>query len=74
VYDVNRTLPVLLDDGERKDVWGLGLAYAVDPAGNVLVYHFDGLGSVRAVTDTSARGVQADEADAGGTVATAPPR
>ena len=30
VYDVNATLPVLLDDGTRKYVWGLGLAYAVD--------------------------------------------
>jgi hypothetical protein len=26
-YDVNRVLPVLLEDGIRRYVWGLGLAY-----------------------------------------------
>ncbi len=31
-YDVNASLPVLLDDGVRKYVWGLGLAFAVDPS------------------------------------------
>jgi len=34
-----------------KYVYGLGLAYAVDGSGNVQVYHTDGLGSVRAITD-----------------------
>ncbi|MBI4493717.1 MAG: hypothetical protein HY690_13075, partial [Chloroflexi bacterium] len=57
-YDVNQSLPVVLDDGTRKYVWGLGLAYAVDSAGNVEVYHEDGLGSVRAITDASAQVVQ----------------
>ncbi len=51
VYDVNASLPVLLDDGARKYVWGLGLAFAVDSSSNVTVYHTDGLGSVRALTD-----------------------
>ena len=32
VYDVAGGLPVLLDDGTRKYVWGLGLAYAVETA------------------------------------------
>ena len=54
-YDVNASLPVLLDDGTRKYVWGLGLAFAVDQADNPLVYHTDGLGSVRALSDGSGR-------------------
>ncbi len=51
-------LPVLLDDGTRKYVWGLGLAYAVDSSGSPLVYHSDGLGSVRALTDSAGSIVQ----------------
>ncbi|MBI4492852.1 MAG: hypothetical protein HY690_08685, partial [Chloroflexi bacterium] len=62
-YDVNGSLPVVLDDGTRKYVWGLGLAYAVDNAGNVEVYHEDGLGSVRAITDASAQVVQTYQSD-----------
>ncbi len=57
VNDVNRSLPVVLDDGARKYVWGLGPAYAVE-GNNLEVYHTDGLGSVRAVTDTSGAVVQ----------------
>jgi RHS repeat-associated protein len=50
VSDVNRSLPVPLDDGTRKYVYGLGLAYAV--SGSTLeVYHTDRLGSVRAITN-----------------------
>ncbi len=51
LYDVNQSLPVLLEDGTRKYVWGLGLAYDVDGSNNVEVFHTDGLGSVRAITD-----------------------
>ncbi len=50
-YDVNASLPDVLTDGTLKYVYGLGLAFAVDTAGNVQVYHADGLGSVRAITD-----------------------
>jgi RHS repeat-associated protein len=54
VYDVGGGLPVLLDDGTRKYIWGKGLAYTIDKAnGGVAVYHSDGLGSVRAITDMS---------------------
>jgi len=54
VYDVNRPLPVVLDDGARKYVWGLGLAYGVDKTTDlILAYHTDGLGSVRAITDAA---------------------
>ncbi|MFN0071504.1 MAG: RHS repeat domain-containing protein, partial [Chloroflexota bacterium] len=49
VYDVNRGLPVLLQDGARQYVWGLGLAYTVSGSA-IAVHHSDGLGSNRAVT------------------------
>jgi len=48
----------VLDDGGYKYVYGLGLAYAVDSLGNTLTQHTDGLGSVRAETDTSGNVVQ----------------
>ena len=52
-YDVAAGLPVLLEDGQRKYVWGRSLLYATNPAGDVLrhVYQRDGLGTVRALTD-----------------------
>ena len=53
VYDVNASLPNVLTDGTLKYVYGLGLAYAMDGGGNVQVYHTDGLGSVRAITDAN---------------------
>jgi RHS repeat-associated protein len=54
VYDVNAGLPMLLDDGARKYVWGLGLAYATDMGGAVqAVHHTDGLGSARALTNSA---------------------
>jgi hypothetical protein len=49
--------PVVLDDGTRKYVWGLGLAYAVSGS-SIEVYHTDGLGSVRAITDATGQVVQ----------------
>ena len=43
----------------RKYVWGAaGLAYMASSLGNVDVYHTDGLGSVRAISDASAQVVQ----------------
>jgi RHS repeat-associated protein len=63
VYDVNVSLPVLLEDGTRKYVWGLGLAYAVDSGGTVEVYHMDGLGSVRAITNAAGSVVQTYQTD-----------
>jgi RHS repeat-associated protein len=52
VSDVNRSLPVTIDDGSRKYVYGLGLAYAI--AGSAVeVYHTDRLGSVRAISDAA---------------------
>jgi len=46
------------NDGGYKYVYGLGLAYAVDSLGNPLTQHTDGLGSVRAETDSSGNVVQ----------------
>jgi len=53
VYDVGSGLPVVLLDANRKYVWGAGgLAYETDLSGNVQsIPLFDGLGSVRALTD-----------------------
>jgi len=50
VTDPAAGLPVTLDDGTRRYVWGLGLAYAVSGTA-IEVYHADRLGSVRALTD-----------------------
>ena len=49
VSDIGRGLPVTIDDGTRKYVYGLGLAYAVSGT-TAEVYHADRLGSVRAIT------------------------
>jgi RHS repeat-associated protein len=52
VSDINRTLPVTIDDGTRKYVYALGLVF--DVAGSsVDIYHTDRLGSVRALTNAS---------------------
>lgn len=61
-YDTNRGLPVLLEDGTRRYVWGLGLAYEVEGT-SALVYHVDGLGSVRAITDATKAVGQTYESD-----------
>jgi RHS repeat-associated protein len=46
-------LPVVLDDGERRSVWGpTGLAYTVDGSA-IEVAHADRLGSIRTLTDGS---------------------
>jgi RHS repeat-associated protein len=62
LYDTNRGLTVLLEDGNRRYVWGLRLAYEVEGT-SALVYHVDGLGSVRAITDASQAVVQTHETD-----------
>ena len=61
--DVTAGLPVLLDDGSRKYVWGLGLAYAVPSSGEVEVYYADGLNSVRALTNAAGSVVQTYQTD-----------
>ena len=64
VYDVNKSLPDVLSDGTYTDVYGVGLAFAVDSSGNLQVYHTDGLGSVRAITDNNGNVIQTYQADA----------
>ncbi len=65
---MNASLPVQLDGGTHKYVWGLGLAFAVDTSGNPLVYHMDGLGSVGALTGSSGNVVQTYQYDEYGNV------
>jgi RHS repeat-associated protein len=52
VSDVAAGLPLTIDDGTRKYVYGVGLAYAVSGSA-VDVYHNDRLGSVRGLTNLS---------------------
>jgi RHS repeat-associated protein len=52
VSDVNLGLPVILDDGTRKYVYGRGLAYAISGS-TIEVYHLDRVGTVRAITTAS---------------------
>jgi len=66
VYDVGGGLPVVLDDGTRKYVWGAsGLAFSVDknPGAGLSVYHTDGLGSVRAITASNGDVVETYQTD-----------
>jgi RHS repeat-associated protein len=68
VYDANTCIPSVLTDGTLKYVYGLGLTYAVNGSGNVQVYHTDGLGSVRAITnlDPQISVIETDQTDAFG--------
>jgi RHS repeat-associated protein len=52
VSDVNVPLPLTIDDGTRKYVYGLGLAFNVAGA-SLEIYHADRLGSVRVITNGS---------------------
>jgi uncharacterized protein RhaS with RHS repeats len=65
-YDTNRALLVVLSDGTLKYIWGLGLLYAVDGSANLQVYHADGLGSIRALTDGTATLIATYRTDAWG--------
>jgi RHS repeat-associated protein len=52
VSDIAGGLPITIADGDRKYVYGAGLAYAVSGS-DVEIFHNDGLGSIRAITDAS---------------------
>jgi RHS repeat-associated protein len=52
VVDRSGPIAVTIDDGSRKYVYGIGLAFAVSGT-SLEVYHTDRLGSVRALTDAS---------------------
>jgi RHS repeat-associated protein len=67
VYDAAGGLPRLLDDGTRKYVYGLGLAYTVDGSTDpIRVYYADGIGSVRALTNGGGALAQTYQTDAFG--------
>ncbi|HVB97302.1 MAG TPA: hypothetical protein VNG11_06185, partial [Chloroflexota bacterium] len=56
-------LPNVLTDGTYTYVYGVGLAYAADANGNLQVYHTDGLGSVRAISDNNGNVIQTYQTD-----------
>lgn len=62
-YEASGTLPFLIDDGTRKYLWGLGNASTVDTSDDALMYHTDGLGSVRAITGPDGAVVQSHRTD-----------
>ena len=63
----------MLSDASLGYVWGLGLAYAVDSTGTIqAVYHDDGLGSVRAITNASGALIQTYTTDAFGNLTASP--
>jgi RHS repeat-associated protein len=55
VWDINRGLPTLLEDGTRKYVWGAqGLSHNVAISGGAVeVYHADQIGTIRELTSGS---------------------
>jgi RHS repeat-associated protein len=64
-YDANRALPVVLEEGTRKYVWGAGgLGYTLDSVTSTISYgHADGLGSTRALTDATGAVTQRYDTD-----------
>ncbi len=53
-WDVNASLPVVLQDGTNTYVYGLDLISATDASGAQTYFTYDGLGSATEVTDGSA--------------------
>jgi RHS repeat-associated protein len=51
VWDLGAVLPVVIDDGENRYVYGLNLIAAVDQQNQVRTYLYDGIESVVTVTD-----------------------
>ncbi len=62
-WDVVGSLPNVLGDGTLKYVYGLGLAYTMDSSNNIQVLHTDGLGSVRAITNSGGSVIQTFQTD-----------
>ena len=54
VWDVNRSLPVILDDGSNRYVYGLDLIASIDSSDDETYYTYDGLGSTADLTDDTA--------------------
>lgn len=51
IWDINQSLPVVLDDGANQYVYGFDLISATDALDDQVYYVHDGLGSVTALTD-----------------------
>jgi RHS repeat-associated protein len=62
-WDTVGSLPNVLFDATLKYVYGLGLAYTMDGSSNIQVLHTDGLGSVRAITNSSGSVIQTFQTD-----------
>jgi RHS repeat-associated protein len=67
-YDVAAGLPLVLDDGSRKYLWGRDGLSKLRITSNAAYqyFHSDGLGSVRAITDTVPSVIQTYRTDAFG--------
>ncbi len=51
LWDVNRPLPVTLEEGTNRYVYGLDLIASIDGAGVETFFTYDGLGSTADLTD-----------------------
>ncbi|HEY8766743.1 MAG TPA: RHS repeat-associated core domain-containing protein [Dehalococcoidia bacterium] len=67
VWDVNRSVPQILQDGTNTYVYGLGLISSTDGSGNQTYYTGDGLGSTADLTNSSATKTDGYSYDAFGT-------
>ena len=67
-WDVNASVPQVLDDGNFRYVYGLGLISEVDNSDNTYYYLSDGLGSTAALTDDSGALENTYEYDAFGAI------
>jgi YD repeat-containing protein len=54
IWDVNRGVPEILQDGTNTYVYGIGLISSTDGSGNQTYYTHDGLGSITDLTNSSA--------------------
>jgi RHS repeat-associated protein len=50
-WDTNRSLPVILNDGTNRYVYGLDLISAIDGSNNVKYFMYDGLGSTTEIVN-----------------------
>jgi RHS repeat-associated protein len=67
VWDVNRSVPEILQDGTNTYVYGLGRISSTDGSGNQTYYTGDGLGSTTDLTNSSATKTDSYTYDAFGT-------
>ncbi len=68
VWDVNRPLPVVLDDGTNRYVYGLDLIAAIDGSDEATYFTYDGLGSTTELLDEAGDATDAYTYDVFGAV------